>query len=182
MIRVFTGLTVAFAACFAVGQNSNSALPKIQTTFSEQSTDRIPEIGRSCFELSKATHQALLALKQGLPVQFEAASVMAQAYFEHVYGACGAMNKPVESTSNWSFPCVVGVGATPAESIVVEKATGRITCGSYESFDSLPAFRGHLTLGSTRTPPALPPVLSQHPASSAPLSASAQAWPVSLVR
>ncbi len=39
-----------------------------------------------------------------------------------------------------------------------------------------------LTLGSTRTPPALPSALSQFPASSAPLSASVQAGPVSLVR
>ncbi len=39
-----------------------------------------------------------------------------------------------------------------------------------------------LTLGSTRTPPAMSPTLSQLPASSAPLSASAQAGPVSLVR
>jgi len=39
-----------------------------------------------------------------------------------------------------------------------------------------------LTLGSTRTPPALPSALSHLPASSAPFSASAQAWPVSLIR
>jgi len=37
-------------------------------------------------------------------------------------------------------------------------------------------------LGSTRTPPALSPALSQLPASSASLIASAQAGPVSLVR
>jgi hypothetical protein len=39
-----------------------------------------------------------------------------------------------------------------------------------------------LTLSSTRTPPALPSALSQLPASSAPLSASAQAGPVSFIR
>jgi len=39
-----------------------------------------------------------------------------------------------------------------------------------------------LTVGSTRTPPALSPILSHHPASSAPFIASAQAVPVSLVR
>ena len=38
------------------------------------------------------------------------------------------------------------------------------------------------TLGSTRTLPVLPPALSHLPASSVPFSASAQAWPVSLVR
>ncbi len=39
-----------------------------------------------------------------------------------------------------------------------------------------------LTPSSTRTPPALPPALSQHPAFSAPLSASVQAGPVSFFR
>jgi hypothetical protein len=39
-----------------------------------------------------------------------------------------------------------------------------------------------LTLRSTRTPPALPSVLSQHFAISAPLIASVQAWPVSFLR
>jgi hypothetical protein len=39
-----------------------------------------------------------------------------------------------------------------------------------------------LTLRSTRTPPALSSALSQLPASSAPLSASAQAGPVSFFR
>ncbi len=39
-----------------------------------------------------------------------------------------------------------------------------------------------LTLRCTRTPPALPFVLSQHPASSASFSASVQAWPVSFIR
>ena len=39
-----------------------------------------------------------------------------------------------------------------------------------------------LTLGSTRTPPALSPALSHLPAFSASLSASVQAGPVSLVR
>ncbi len=39
-----------------------------------------------------------------------------------------------------------------------------------------------LTLGSTRTPPEMPSVLSQLFASSASLSASVQAGPVSLIR
>ena len=39
-----------------------------------------------------------------------------------------------------------------------------------------------LTLRSTRTPPALPSVLSHLPASSAPLIASVQAVPVSFLR
>jgi hypothetical protein len=39
-----------------------------------------------------------------------------------------------------------------------------------------------LTLSSTRTPPALPFALSQHLASSALLSASVQAGPVSILR
>ncbi len=39
-----------------------------------------------------------------------------------------------------------------------------------------------LTLGSTRTPPEMPFALSQLPPSSAPLSALAQAGPVSLFR
>ena len=39
-----------------------------------------------------------------------------------------------------------------------------------------------LTLRSTRTPPALPSVLSQHLASSAPLIVSVEAWPVSFFR
>ena len=39
-----------------------------------------------------------------------------------------------------------------------------------------------LTLRCTRTPPALPFVLSQHLATSASLSASAQAVPVSFIR
>jgi hypothetical protein len=45
---------------------------------------------------------------------------------------------------------------------------------------SLPT--GGLTLRSTRTPPALPSVLSHFPASSAPFIASVQAWPVSFIR
>ena len=39
-----------------------------------------------------------------------------------------------------------------------------------------------LTLGSTRTPPALPSALSQFPVSSAPFSASVQAGPGSFIR
>jgi len=39
-----------------------------------------------------------------------------------------------------------------------------------------------LTLSSTRTPPALSSVLSQHLATSAPLIVSVQAWPVSFIR
>ena len=39
-----------------------------------------------------------------------------------------------------------------------------------------------LTLSSTRTPPALPSVLSHRFASSAPFSASVQAGPVSFIR
>ena len=42
--------------------------------------------------------------------------------------------------------------------------------------------RPALTLRSTRTPPALPSVLSQHLAISAPLVASVQAGPVSFIR
>src|ERR1035437_6915025 len=40
----------------------------------------------------------------------------------------------------------------------------------------------HLALRSTRTPPALPSVLSQHSSFSASLNASVQAWPVSFIR
>ena len=46
----------------------------------------------------------------------------------------------------------------------------------------LRAYQGGLTLRSTRTPPALPSALSQHPTSSAPLIASVQAGPVSFIR
>jgi hypothetical protein len=42
--------------------------------------------------------------------------------------------------------------------------------------------KAHLTLRSTRTPPALPSALSLLPASSAPLMASVQAGPVSFTR
>jgi len=39
-----------------------------------------------------------------------------------------------------------------------------------------------LTLRSSRTPPALPSVLSQHLAISAPFIVSVQAWPLSFIR
>ena len=44
------------------------------------------------------------------------------------------------------------------------------------------AYQGGLTLRSSRTPPAFPPALSQHLATSAPPIASVQAWPVSFFR
>jgi hypothetical protein len=44
------------------------------------------------------------------------------------------------------------------------------------------SFMGCLTFRSSRTPPALPSVLSQHLAISASFIASVQAWPLSFVR
>jgi len=173
---------MALTTSFLAGQNSSSQTPKNGQQITQETIDQLPVSGRHCFEVSKESLQPLTKLNPSLPIQRQMASVMAQAYFEHIYGLCGALKPPVESSSAWSFPCVVGVGAWPAYPIVIDKATGRISCGSYESFKSLSAFRAHLTLRSSRTPPALPSALSQHFAIPAPLIASAQAWPLSFFR
>jgi hypothetical protein len=69
------------------------------------------------------------------------------------------------------------------EPIRINKKSGQITWRNGPSYESPKALaKAALTLRSTRTPPALPSVLSQLPASSAPFSASVQAGPVSFIR
>jgi len=166
----------------AFGQASGAQSPKVETLYSKESLDELPKGRGGCYGIGKDTLQQLSTMKLDLPIKLQCASIAADAYFEHVFGVCGIVGKSHESPSAWSFPCYVGIGGSPAGSIKVDKKTGRITCGSNESFESIPAFLKHLTPRSSRTPPALSSALSQHFAISAPLIASVQAGPLSFIR
>ena len=77
-------------------------------------------------------------------------------------------------------PSLLGLGFSSLA--VLPGVLALIYVGFTETPLAKPYYTGNLTLRSTRTPPVLPSVLSHLPASSAPLVASVQAWPVSLVR
>jgi hypothetical protein len=165
---------------FAQNKPSN---PQTETgPITQETLDRIPRNNRRCFGLTKETLQRILELKSVPPIDRETATVLAQAYFEHVYGLCGAMQDPIETKSAWSFPCLVGIGPWPVDPILVEKATGGITCGSNESFKSSSEFLGHLTSRSTRTLPLRGTVLDYRSDFPSLPRRAASAAPVSFVR
>jgi len=155
--------------------------PGIQLQF--MTIPDLPPSYPGCYEIEQSDIQFLQALKSGHPIGRMTATRISAVYFEHIFGLCGAMSPVKETKQYWHCKAFAGIGPTPVGSIVIEKATGSVSGQGQECFSSIPAFLKHLlTPSSTRTPPALPSALSQHPASSAPLSASAQAGPVSFIR
>ena len=116
------------------------------------------------------------------PINRQAAEILAQAYFEHVFGLCGALGEVIESPFSWSFPCRVGYGASPAGPIIIDKKSGQITCESEESFRSPTEFLKHLTLRSTRTLPLRGTVLNHRSDFSSLTRRAASAAPVSFDR
>jgi hypothetical protein len=139
------------------GQSTNSG-----GVITQEELKSIPVSDRCGWEVSKDLIRSIDRLDSRPFNDLEKCTAIANAYFEHVFGSCGAFELGPADVSYWVFTTKVGYGAQPGPSIKISKTTGSISCEGKEFFPSYRALRSHLlTTPCTRTvPQAAPPVMS----------------------
>jgi hypothetical protein len=143
-------LLLLFASVGAVyGQSKN---PEVVIT--QEVLKSLPTSDRCGWEVSKELLHSIDQLESRSFRDRDKCTAIANAYFEHVYGACGSIQVGPSDGAFWIFTTMVGFGAQPGPPIKVSKAKGAISCEGKESFSSYRAFRSHLlTTPCTRTVP-----------------------------
>lgn len=58
------------------------------------------------------------------------AGTIAKAYFKYTLGiGCGTLGPVTDAGTAWSAPTSIGIVGAPGAPILVDKRTGRVTCG-----------------------------------------------------
>ena len=128
---------------------------KIEAPITIETLDSLPVARSHNFGVDEDLLTSISKIPKSRPLSKASAELLASGYFQHIFGLCGVVSTPSETSDRFIFKIRVGIGGTPGEyPIVVNKKSGRVSCGHEKSFNSPSEFVSHLlTSRSTRTQP-----------------------------